>query len=82
MTIYIVYWYSTSMKLKKYWKIETNPKSALFGKRLFIDISIEDAAEQYAKYRVTLALAEHDGKGVPFVRTFREWLEKDPIEYL
>ena len=59
-------------KIKKF--VETKN-----GVEKFTMISLEEAIKEYADYYAELALAMSRGAGVPFIRTFSEWVVNEPF---
>jgi hypothetical protein len=49
------------------------------GMSNYCSIPLDEAIEDYAQYREALALAVQRGAGVPFIRTFSEWVENEPV---
>lgn len=68
--------------MKKLIGQDMNTKSSTFGKYIYKDMPVAELVELYAEYRVVLALAIQQGSGVPFIRTFKEWLNDEPLEII
>lgn len=49
------------------------------GVKHYETISLDEAIKQYAYYCSELSVAIQRGVGVPFVRTFSEWVENEPF---
>lgn len=50
-----------------------------FGVAKYVTIPLDEAIKEYADYYAELALAMSRGAGVPFIRTFSEWVECEPF---
>ncbi len=59
-------------KIKKFSEIKN-------GTKHYVTISLEEAIKEYADYYAEYHLEMARGNGVPFIRTFSEWVEYEPF---